>query len=229
VEVAFTDRHGGVSGGPYATLNLAVSSGDSPDAVRENVRRVSSGFNGTGPVADMHQVHGADVLVADGGWQGDRPRCDGLVTVTRGVALLVRVADCVPVLLADENAGVVGAAHAGRDGLVAGVVTATLARMRALGAEQITAWVGPHICGRCYEVPAGLRDQVCAVVPQAWGETSWGTPSVDVGAGVRAQLAAEEVAMVAVDRCTREDPDLYSHRRDGATTGRFAGLVRVAP
>jgi copper oxidase (laccase) domain-containing protein len=101
--------------------------------------------------------------------------------------------------------------------------------MRALGAETITAWVGPHICGRCYEVPAGLRDQVCAAVPQAWGETSWGTPSVDVGAGVRAQLAAEEVAMVAVDRCTREDPDLYSHRRDGATTGRFAGLVRVAP
>jgi hypothetical protein len=125
--------------------------------------------------------------------------------------------------------GVIGAAHAGRPGLVAGVGPATVAAMRELGAEQICAWVGPHVCGSCYEVPAQMRADVAAVVPEAQAETSWGTPSRDVGAGVVAQLRAAGVDVVDASRCTREDDDLYSDRRQGTESGRLAGLVRVRP
>ena len=104
--------------------------------------------------------------------------------------------------------------------------------MRDLGADpaRIHAWIGPHVCGRCYEVPASMRDDVDAVVPGTATETSWGTPAVDLGAGVRSQLSTvglETASVELIDRCTREDPDLYSHRRDGASSGRLAGLVRV--
>jgi polyphenol oxidase len=182
-------------------------------------------------VVRMRQVHGNDVQVVDRSWlharNAEPPRVDALVTDLPGVALVVRVADCVPVLVADVSRGVVGAAHAGRNGLVAGVVPATVAAMRRLGAQDLVAWVGPHICGRCYEVPAGMRDEVAAVVPDSFAETSWGTPAVDVGAGVVAQLRAESVEVVDASRCTREDDDLFSHR--GGDLGRLAGLVWVRP
>jgi YfiH family protein len=225
VEVVFTDRHGGVSTSPYSSLNLSLGGGDDPEAVRENLHRVELAFNDGVAVASMHQVHGADVAVVGGA--GAPPTADGLVTVQSGVALMVRVADCVPVLLADPDSGVVGAAHSGRLGLVRGVVPATIDAMRAQGACSLVAWIGPHICGLCYEVPAELRDDVCAEVPEAWAETSWGTPAVDIGAGVIAQLSAAGVEVVDARRCTREEPDLYSYRRDGDGAGRFAGLIRV--
>jgi YfiH family protein len=143
------------------------------------------------------------------------------------VTLVVRVADCVPVLVGDPVRGVVAALHAGRSGLVAGVVPAGVEAMRALGAAELVAWVGPHVCGRCYEVPEEMRDQVAAVVPEARAETSWGTPAVDVGAGVVAQLRAAGAAVVQGSRCTLEERGLYSYRRDGAGAGRMAGLIRV--
>jgi YfiH family protein len=142
------------------------------------------------------------------------------------VVLLVRAADCVPVLLADPSAGVLGAAHAGRAGVAAGVVPATVEAMRDLGATDVTAWVGPHVCGDCYEVPVALRDEVAAAVPETRATTSWGTPSLDLGAGVRAQLEVAGARVVDVSACTRESPDLYSYRRDGAGSGRLAGLIR---
>jgi YfiH family protein len=145
------------------------------------------------------------------------------------VILLVRVADCVPLLLADIEHSVVGAAHAGRPGLVAGIVPATVARMRELGAGRITAWLGPHVCGRCYEVPAEMRAEVAATVPASFAETSWGTPAVDVGAGVVAQLEAEGIEVVDASRCTLEDDDLFSYRRQGVASGRLGGLVWVRP
>ena len=97
--------------------------------------------------------------------------------------------------------------------------------MRDLGASEITAWIGPHICGRCYEVPAAMRAEVVAALPESGAETSWGTPALDLGAGVRAQLERAGVSVIEVGRCTREDPELHSYRRDGAAAGRFAGLV----
>jgi polyphenol oxidase len=216
-----------VSRPPYDELNLGTAGADDPEAVRENLRRVAAAFNGNGTLARMRQVHGADVAVVAGG--GEPPVADGVVTTSPGLALMVRVADCAPVLLADPDAGVVAAVHAGRPGLVAGVVPATVERMRAVGATRLVAWLGPHVCRGCYEVPRDMRDSVAAVVPQARAETSWGTPSVDIGAGLRAQLEAADVEVVDASRCTRESADLYSYRRDSDFSGRFAGLVRIRP
>jgi YfiH family protein len=235
VELAFTDRHGGVSAAPFDSLNLGRSGGDAPEAMAENHRLLMDDFapgDGLGQLAELGQVHGNDVLVV--GPEGPRHDVhdhlhgvgDGLVTAEPGVTLSVRAADCVPVLLADPDAGVIGACHCGRPGVVAGIVPATVAAMRELGATAITAWVGPHVCGRCYEVPPELQDEVAAVEPATRATTSWGTPALDIGAGVVAQLERGDVAVVDVSRCTLESPDLYSYRREGTRSGRQAGLIR---
>jgi YfiH family protein len=182
----------------------------------------------------MRQVHGADVTVVDERLLGRLsqtapPVGDALVTDVPGVVLVARAADCVPVLLCDAGAGVVAAVHCGRRGLTAGVVPRAVESMRGLGAGAVRAWVGPHVCGGCYEVPAQMRAQVAAVVPEAEAVTTWGTPSVDLGAGVRAQLAAAGATITEVSRCTVEDEDLFSYRRQGAEAGRLGGLVWVRP
>jgi polyphenol oxidase len=229
VEIAFTDRHGGLSGGPFASLDLA----DRDDVARDNLDLAVRAFTGaadgapTPPVVRMRQVHGAEVHVVAG--PTPPPTGDALVTAEPGTVLLVRVADCVPVLLADSAAGVVAAVHAGRPGLVAGAVPAAVATMRSLGAGPIRAWVGPHVCGACYEVPARLRDEVAAVTPEAYAKTSWGTPALDIGAGVLAQLARDGVDVVDASRCTIEDDDLFSYRRQGTESGRLGGLVWIRP
>jgi YfiH family protein len=229
VVLAFTDRYGGVSAVPYDELNLALESDDDPAAVAENLRRVLDDFAPGADLIDMHQVHGNVVDLAEERRVSTRPDCDGVVTASRYAVLMVRVADCVPVLLADAEAGVIGAAHAGRPGLALGVVPATVARMRELGAREITAWIGPHVCGACYEVPPEMQAEVAAIEPSAAATTSWGTTSLDIGAGVRAQLDREGVTVVDVSRCTRESPDLYSYRRDRRGAGRTAGLIRIRP
>ncbi|HEY9373790.1 peptidoglycan editing factor PgeF [Streptomyces sp.] len=227
---AFTDRWGGVSAVPYEELNLGGLVGDDPAAVRTN-RKLAAGALGLDParVVWMNQVHGADVAVLDGDWQPgvELPPVDALVTDRRGLALAVLTADCVPVLLADPVAGVAAAAHAGRPGMLAGVVPAAVRAMTELGADpsRIVARTGPAVCGRCYEVPEQMRAEVAAVEPAAWAETSWGTPAVDVAAGVHAQLEALGVRdRRASEVCTRESGDHYSYRRD-RTTGRLAGYV----
>ncbi len=226
---AFTDRWGGVSAVPYEELNLGGAVGDDPDSVRAN-RELAAKSLGLDPdlVVWMNQVHGPDVAVVDEPW-GDRPvpKVDAVVTRRRGLALAVLTADCTPVLLADPVAGVVAGAHAGRPGMIAGVVPAAVAAMVELGAEpaRIVARTGPAVCGRCYEVPDTMRAEVAAVEPAAYAETSWGTPAVDVTAGVHAQLERLGVR----DReqspvCTLESDDHFSYRRD-RTTGRLAGYV----
>ena len=178
------------------------------------------------PLARLNQVHGDEVLVVDAPMPlGKVPSADALVSTTRGLGLMVRVADCVPVLLADPEAGVVGAVHSGRPGMVLDIATRTVEVMRGRGATEIVGWVGPHVCGSCYEVPESMRAEVSAVVPEAFAETSWGTPAVDIGAGVRAQLTRTGVEVLDVGGCTREEAGLHSYRRDGASAGRFAGLV----
>ncbi|WP_405993904.1 peptidoglycan editing factor PgeF [Streptomyces sp. NBC_00986] len=226
---AFTDRWGGVSAVPYEGLNLGGAVGDDPDAVRTN-RELAAKSLGLDPglVVWMNQVHGADVAVVEEPWgASDIPSVDALVTARRGLALAVLTADCTPVLLADPVAGIAGAAHAGRPGMVAGVVPAAVAAMVELGADpaRIVARTGPAVCGRCYEVPADMRADVAAVEPAAYAETSWGTPAVDVTAGAHAQLDRLGVR----DReqspvCTRESDDHFSYRRD-RTTGRLASYV----
>ncbi|MFI6032637.1 peptidoglycan editing factor PgeF [Streptomyces sp. NPDC051315] len=226
---AFTDRWGGVSAAPYEELNLGGAVGDDPEAVRTN-RELAAKSLGLDParVVWMNQVHGTDVAEVDGPW-GERPvpEVDAIVTARRGLALAVLTADCTPVLLADPVAGIAAAAHAGRPGMVAGVVPAAVRAMVELGAEpaRIVARTGPAVCGRCYEVPEAMRAEVAAVEPAAYAETSWGTPAVDVTAGVHAQLERlgvrdRELSPV----CTRESQDHFSYRRDRAT-GRLAGYV----
>ncbi|WP_443078899.1 peptidoglycan editing factor PgeF [Streptomyces sp. NBC_01497] len=227
---AFTDRWGGVSAAPYEELNLGGAVGDDPTAVLANRKRAAASL-GVDParVVWMNQVHGRDVAAVSGPWEADAdiPSVDALVTSERGLALAVLTADCVPVLLADPVAGVAAAAHAGRPGLVAEVVPAAVAAMTERGADpaRITAYTGPAVCGRCYEVPEAMRADVAAVVPEAHAETSWGTPSVDVAAGVHAQLARLGVRDLRRSPiCTRESADHFSYRRD-RTTGRLAGYV----
>lgn len=211
VEIAFTDA------------SLDLQEGDRIEAVLDQV-----GSHLDVAIARASQVHGDDVATVDGDDTGRVPVADGLVTTQRRTALMVRVADCVPVLLADTSAAVVGVAHAGRRGVELDVVTRTVERMRALGAADVHAWVGPHICGGCYEVPGEMRDEVAARVPETYAETTWGTPSLDLGAGVAAQLAAADVAVTVVGGCTREDDRFHSYRRDGRESGRLAGLVWIS-
>ena len=234
IDVAFTDRHGGVSQGPWQSLNLGTSNGDDPERVAHNHEIVADEF-GLPPerMARMSQVHGDRVCVLSRRPE-QIPVADGLVTAIPDLGLLVRAADCVPVVLADPEAGVVGVAHAGRPGLVVGVVASTVAALRATGARDLVAWLGPRVCGRCYEVPEQMRSDVADAIPAAWATTSWGTPAVDVGAGVASQLRALDVEVLdpmAADTrwCTRESADLFSYRRQGRRSGRLGGLVRIRP
>lgn len=212
IEVAFTD--------------VSLSLGDAAEAeVRHDaLRRVAEVTTAT-PVL-MRQVHGADAVHVGDRGDGAPQTCDALYTSQPGVALLARAADCVPVLLADPATGWIAAVHSGRQGLAAGVVPATISALRARGADPSVAWLGPHVCGACYEVPADLQDEVAALVPEARSTTSWGTPALDLGAGVRAQLEADGFSDIrVVDTCTREDRSWPSHRRDGAAATRFAGVI----
>lgn len=210
VDVAFTD----------SSLDLQGERPGFPAALAEVEAACGVRF------ARLSQVHGDDVLVVDRPMGPDEvPTGDALVTTSRGLGLMTRVADCVPLLLADPDAGVVAAVHAGRPGMALGIVARAVDCMGRAGAERIMAWLGPRVCGACYEVPAAMREEISAVVPAAWAETRWGTPALDIGAGVAAQLATLGVETTDVGGCTLEDPALHSYRRDGAAAGRLAGLV----
>ncbi len=162
----FFSRLGGVSQGPYASLNCSLSSGDEPDAVAVNRARAARRV-GADPLhlLGLHQVHGADVVTARAPWPpGEGPRADAMATDRPDLALGIVTADCAPVLLADPERGVIGAAHAGWRGAVAGVLEATVGAMARLGArpEGIVAAIGPCIGPASYEVAADLRNAVLA-------------------------------------------------------------------
>jgi hypothetical protein len=215
-----------VSAQPYEALNLGGHVGDDAELVAANRTKVAEALGvGAAQVLYMNQVHGADVAKVGQPWDGPAPDIDAMVTDRAGLVLAVLVADCVPVLLGDAASGVVGVAHAGRPGMVAGVVPAVVQAMQDVGARNISAWIGPAVCGQCYEVPAEMQTAVGEVVPDSLSTTRAGTPGIDIRAGVRAQLAAAGIADIdTVDVCTLEDPAFYSYRRDGRT-GRLAGLV----
>jgi len=149
----FFGRTGGVSEGIYATLNCGPGSGDDKDYVAENRRRVREAM-GAEVLTTLYQVHSPNVATVTGAWHGTPPLADGMVTATPGIALGILTADCAPVLFADAEAGVIGAAHAGWKGAIGGVVEATIAAMEALGAKRnrIAAAVGPCISQANYEV-----------------------------------------------------------------------------
>lgn len=234
VQATFTGRQGGVSQAPYESLNMGAGSGDVVGDVTHN-RKLVAAACGLAPdhMIWMRQVHGADVGYVPGPQAPAElpPARDASFTSAPGLALGVLSADCPGVLVADPEARIAGAAHAGRRGMARGVVPALVRAMAERGADpgRMCAVIGPGICGRCYEVPAAMRDEVAAAVPGAACVTWTGTPGLDLAAGIGGQLASLGVRRVRVDgRCTAEDPDLYSYRRDGRT-GRFAGLVWLTP
>ncbi|MBT2588056.1 polyphenol oxidase family protein [Arthrobacter sp. ISL-95] len=230
VSVAFTDTGAG---------NLALHVQDDPTEVMARRARLERVLGLEDQSVSrrfqyMDQVHGNHVEFIEA--YGPGPTADAMVSAAPALhmasdrsvqPLAVMVADCVPVLLVGTDAGsspVLAAAHAGRPGVASAVVPATVAEMRRRGAVDISAWLGPSICGSCYEVPEQLREEVAAEIPETWSSTSWGTPALDLPAGVRAQLAALNVPVEYSGECTLENDSLFSYRRD-SLTGRFAGLV----
>ena len=160
----FFTRNGGVSAGRFASLNASLSSQDSRDNVMQNRARIAQAL-GAAPdkLLGLTQVHSADVIVAREPWAaGEGAKADALVTNVPGLALGVITADCGPVLFADAEAGVIGAAHAGWRGAAMGVLEATVTAMRSLGATKIAAVVGPCISQASYEVGQDMRDAVLA-------------------------------------------------------------------
>jgi YfiH family protein len=234
VEGWFTTRFGGVSRPPWDGLNLGPHVGDDPQDVFANADLLAAHLGVTG-LNFPQQVHGASVLLVDEARRGYTTHSkaagvDALVTHQPGIPVGVLVADCMPVLLADPVARIVGAAHAGRRGLAGGVLEATVAVMVDLGAEEarLVAVVGPSICGRCYEVPPQMQAEVAAAVPGTACDTAQGTAGLDLPAGALRVLRGLGVEASATGICTAEDDRFYSFRRDGVT-GRFAGIVMLSP
>jgi copper oxidase (laccase) domain-containing protein len=134
------------------------------------------------------------------------------------------VADCIPLLLRSEK--LVAAVHVGRAGLVNSIALKTIATMQDLGATKIVGVIGPAICGRCYEVPQELQDQVVALHPAAKSETKSGTPALDLTSGLISALMALDVSVTIQPGCTFEDENLFSFRRN-QVTGRQAGVIKL--
>lgn len=226
VRMVFTSRAGGASSSPYDSFNLGDHVGDDPDAVAANRERLAR-ILGLDDIVWMEQIHSRTVTVVEGPQDGPVEATDALVTTERGLALGVLVADCVPVLLADHVHGVVAAVHAGRMGVRNGIVPRTVEKMVALGAEPgaVQAVLGPAASGRHYEVPAEMAADVEKHLPGSRTRTEQGTVGLDIRAGLVRQLMGLGVTNIEADpRCTIEDEDFFSYRREG-TTGRQAGLV----
>ena len=223
----FTTREGGVSGQPFEGLNLAVHVGDAEAAVAEN--RAAVELAAGVPVAYIAAEHGARVhRVVDP--RAPVPPADILVTDTPGVGLAVLGADCVPLVLYDAATGAVAVAHVGRKGLWIGAVDAAIAALLDLRATRVTselisASVGPAICGKCYEVPREMMHDIAQRHPTARSTTRRGTPALDIPRAVETRLGELGVGSIGrVGRCTCENSEFFSHRRDGLT-GRQAGVI----
>ena len=216
----FTNRHGGFSHGDYSSWNLASHVGDDLADVELNRTKLREQV---GDFVVMSQVHGDTVVVVDK-VPAEVPVADALITNKRNLALVVMVADCIPLLLRSEE--LVAAVHVGRAGLMNTIALKTVARMRELGAMQISGSIGPAICGSCYEVPQDLHDQVSAIHPLASSKTRIGTPALDLPKALIAALAADDVPVVISAGCTLEDDSYFSFRRD-KVTGRQAGIISL--
>ncbi|MBG6184002.1 YfiH family protein [Arthrobacter sp. CAN_A214] len=257
-----------------AAGNLAFSVGDDPEATARNRRALEASLEVfPGHLRFMNQTHSsvvADVepfagtgavgsgavVTPSGGSGAGAPanaavHADAMVSADGSVPLAVLVADCVPIVLADRQSRATAVVHAGRQGILDGIVGGTVVRLREEGATDLEAWIGPSVCGKCYEVPTSMRDEFSAVVPAARASTRSGSPSLDLPAAVTSQLdglgvevvsgavradvvlsdggseavPADAAALVPSDsRCTLENPRLFSHRREPGA-GRIAGLV----
>jgi YfiH family protein len=223
IEHAFFGRVGGVSSGLYASLNCGPGSNDDRRLVIENRERARAALSpSANRLLTLYQIHGRDVAIVDEPWEiGGAPRADAMACATPGLALGILTADCAPVLLADAEARVVGAAHAGWKGALAGVIESAIRGMEELGARRarIAAAIGPCISQPAYEVGADFRARVVADDP---GNERFFVSSTrpdhwrfDLRAYARSRLEGAGVGNVcSLDACTyAQDLELYSFRR----------------
>ena len=216
---SFTDRTGGKSTGAFLSNNLATHVGDDHATALANrtLLEVELGF----PIQFMDQVHGS-VVASIGSEIVATPTADALLTQAKGIGLAVMVADCIPLLLSNSKS--VAAVHVGRKGLMNEVAMGAIQAMRAIDPSEITAIVGPSICGRCYEVSQDVFDEVSGKFPLSASQTRDGGIALDLSRALIAQLQASGVLVIDEGRCTVEDKNLYSYRRDGVT-GRQVGVI----
>ncbi len=235
----FLGRRGGVSSGMLAGLNVGTGSSDDRAAIAENRRRAIAAVLPGAQLATVHQVHSAEAVIVEGAWsQEERPHADAMVTDRPGVLLGILTADCAPVLLADVEAGVVGAAHAGWRGALSGVTDAVIAAMESLGADRanIRAAVGPCIALASYEVDDAFRERFLAA--DAANErffTARAKPHFDLEAYVVDRLRAAGIAEVEplhLDTYA-DDKRFFSYRRSThrgePDYGRQVSLIGIAP
>ncbi|MEO1029321.1 MAG: peptidoglycan editing factor PgeF [Pseudomonadota bacterium] len=235
----FFGREGGVSKGVYTSLNVGIGSDDDPNAVATNRQRVAAaiGAADSAHLQSCYQIHSANVIGLDGS-RFTRPEGDGMVTVTPGLALCILTADCTPVLFADPEAQIIGAAHAGWKGAIGGVCEATIDAMVALGADadRIIAAIGPTIQQASYEVGPEFRDRFV-------GEAGWSERFFIAGQGDRLQFdlpgfveerlvqaGLKQIDLIPHDTCAR-DQQYFSnrrrHHRGEADYGRNASVIML--
>lgn len=236
---AFSTRVGGVSEGPFESLNLGNPSAggicDRSENMEENWRRFT-GASGIGErrIRRVSQVHGCGVVDADASSDLTGVTADAIVTRDANCAAAIRIADCVPVLLASEDGAVVAAVHAGWRGVVAGVVPAAAERMRRGGAIRMAAAIGPCIGFEAFEVGAEVLEVFGRLFPgnAPVRHASNGKGRVDLREAVRQQLIAAGIAddeIDTTDRCTvRHGSEFFSHRRENGLTGRHAAAIAPA-
>ncbi|MFD2646882.1 peptidoglycan editing factor PgeF [Devosia albogilva] len=236
VHHGFFGRAGGMSQGEFAGANMSTSVGDDPEAVAANRRSAADALGFSSGLQLLKQVHSADVLaLTEPLSQPGTIAADALVTDRPGLLLAILTADCTPILLADQEAGVIGAAHAGWRGAVDGVVGNTVAAMRKLGADpaRVVAAIGPTITQPNYEVGEQFRADFLALHPA--GERFFTTPPgkrahFDLPGFVEDQLRRAGVGTIErVGGCTYAHPDRYfSHRyatHQGTRTGRQVSVI----
>ena len=228
IRKVFTTRKGGHSQAPYDSFNLADHVGDDEASVRANREQLANTIGlPTQRLRFMEQLHTPTVTVVTGESDTPAEATDALVTTERDLALVVLTADCVPLLLSDDVTGIIAAVHAGRMGARNGVIARTIARMEELGAipAQIHALMGAAASGANYEVPDSMAADVESKLPGSRTTTARGTAGLDIRAGLTRQLLSLGVRNIDADpRCTVEDQNFFSYRREG-TTGRQAGVI----
>jgi YfiH family protein len=239
VSHGFLGRRGGVSTGELAGLNVGFGSNDDRAAIDENRRRAVAAVLPEAELATVHQIHSAEVVFADRAWpQQERPRADAMVTDRPGLLLGILTADCAPVLFADAGAGVIGAAHAGWRGAIAGVTDATIDAMEQLGArrERICAAVGPCIAQPSYEVDEAFRERFLeedTSNEQFFNPGAAGKPHFNLPGYIEHRLRSAGVQVEALNLDTYADADrFYSYRRathrGEADYGRQVSLIGLA-
>ena len=217
-QILFSARHGGVSQGEFGSLNFGDHVGDTALAVENNRKILKNLLSQSSPIF-MNQVHGNEVIEVDSN-SNSPVTADALITRQAGLPLAVLCADCLPILI--KGSKIVGAIHAGRRGILNGIIAETISRMRALGGDNLVATIGPAICSRCYEVD--LPMYLDAISHDAELATNTETHCLDLKRAARSQLSVQGVEVSDIEICTAHDSNFFSYRRDG-NTGRNVGVI----